>query len=66
MDAIYPEDDLPEQWLAFKQANADLAAEHDGYGFDRHAGYGTHMHRLALVELGPCRVHRLSYAGVGA
>ena len=43
-----------------------LAAEHDGYGFDRHAGYGTHMHRLALVELGPCRVHRLSYAGVGA
>ena len=43
-----------------------LATEHPGYGFDRHAGYGTAAHRLALAELGPCRVHRLSYAGVGA
>jgi ribonuclease HII len=43
-----------------------LATEHPGYGFDRHAGYGTSAHRLALAELGPCRVHRLSYAGVGA
>jgi ribonuclease HII len=42
-----------------------LASEHAGYGFDRHAGYGTAVHRLALAELGPCRVHRLSYAGVG-
>ena len=42
-----------------------LSAEHSGYGFDRHAGYGTRGHRLALAELGPCRVHRLSYAGVG-
>ena len=41
-----------------------LGAEHSGYGFDRHAGYGTAVHRLALAELGPCRVHRLSYAGV--
>jgi ribonuclease HII len=43
-----------------------LSTEHSGYGFDRHAGYGTPAHRLALAELGPCRVHRLSYAGVGA
>jgi ribonuclease HII len=43
-----------------------LAAEHPGYGFDRHAGYGTPAHRHALAEIGPCRVHRLSYAGVGA
>lgn len=42
-----------------------LSSEHAGYGFDRHAGYGTPAHRLALAELGPCRVHRLSYAGVG-
>ena len=42
-----------------------LGAEHSEYGFDRHAGYGTAAHRLALAELGPCRVHRLSYAGVG-
>jgi ribonuclease HII len=43
-----------------------LARDHAGYGFERNAGYGTAEHRLALTELGPCRVHRLSYAGVGA
>ena len=41
-----------------------LSDEHDGYGFERNRGYGTVTHKLALVELGPCRVHRLSYAGV--
>jgi ribonuclease HII len=42
-----------------------LAAEHAGYGFERNCGYGTPEHRLTLAQLGPCRVHRLSYAGVG-
>lgn len=42
-----------------------LCATHTGYGFGRNRGYGTPEHRLALSELGPCRVHRLSYAGVG-
>jgi ribonuclease HII len=41
-----------------------LAQEHAGYGFERNRGYGTPEHRLALAELGPCRVHRLSYSGV--
>jgi ribonuclease HII len=41
-----------------------LAREHAGYGFERNRGYGTPEHRLALWETGPCRVHRLSYAGV--
>ncbi len=41
-----------------------LAQEHAGYGFERNSGYGTPEHRLALAQLGPCRVHRLSYAGV--
>ena len=41
-----------------------LAAAHDAYGFERHAGYGTPHHRAALARFGPCRVHRLSYAGV--
>ena len=41
-----------------------LAEEHAGYGFERNCGYGTPEHRGALVQLGPCRVHRLSYAGV--
>ena len=42
-----------------------LSERHAGYGFERNRGYGTAEHRNALVELGPCRVHRLSYAGVG-
>lgn len=41
-----------------------LAGEHAGYGFERNCGYGTPEHRLALAQLGPCRVHRLTYAGV--
>ena len=43
-----------------------LSHQHAGYGFERNCGYGTPEHRTALAELGPCRVHRLSYAGVGA
>ena len=42
-----------------------LAREHPGYGFERNRGYGTQEHRRLLGEAGPCRVHRLSYAGVG-
>ena len=41
-----------------------LAEVHAPYGFERNRGYGTPEHRLALAQLGPCRVHRLSYAGV--
>ena len=41
-----------------------LSEEHFPYGFERNRGYGTLEHRLALGEDGPCRVHRLSYAGV--
>jgi ribonuclease HII len=43
-----------------------LSEQHAGYGFERNCGYGTPEHRAALAALGPCRVHRLSYAGVGA
>jgi ribonuclease HII len=46
-------------------AMRELAVDHAAYGFERNRGYGTPEHRLALAQLGPCRVHRLSYAGVG-
>lgn len=36
-----------------------------GYGFARHKGYGTPEHRRALQELGPCPLHRRSFAPVG-
>lgn len=41
-----------------------LDRQHPGYGFARHKGYGTVQHRQAIAELGPCRHHRASFAGV--
>ena len=37
-----------------------------GYGFSRHMGYPTEIHRAALQKLGPCPIHRRSYAPVAA
>lgn len=34
------------------------------YGFARHKGYGTALHRRALEELGPCDLHRRNFAPV--
>lgn len=39
-----------------------LAEQFPDYGFAQHKGYGTARHRLALQALGPCAVHRLSFA----
>ena len=39
---------------------------HPGYGFARHKGYGTAAHTEALKRLGPCPVHRKSFAPVRA
>jgi ribonuclease HII len=35
-----------------------------GYGFAIHKGYGTAMHLRALRELGPCAIHRKTFAPV--
>ena len=43
-----------------------MEAVHPGYGFDRHKGYGTALHRAKLQELGVSPVHRISYAPVAA
>lgn len=37
-------------------------AEYPGYGFARHKGYGTREHLEALERLGPCPIHRRSFA----
>lgn len=37
-----------------------------GYGFARHKGYGTREHLDALTRLGPCAIHRRSFAPVRA
>lgn len=38
-----------------------LDAHYPGYGFAQHAGYATAVHRAALLQLGPCALHRRSF-----
>lgn len=42
----------------------DLAARYPGYSFEKHSGYPTPAHKEAIVRLGPCRIHRRTFAGV--
>lgn len=42
----------------------DAANRFPGYGFERHKGYGTAAHLEALRRLGPCPLHRASFAPV--
>ena len=41
-----------------------FCAQHPGYGFSQHKGYGTAAHAEALARLGPCAIHRRSFAPV--
>jgi ribonuclease HII len=41
-----------------------FCAQHPGYGFSQHKGYGTPAHADALARLGPCAIHRRSFAPV--
>ena len=41
-----------------------LDALYHGYGFAQHKGYPTPAHLQALRELGPCSIHRRSFAPV--
>ena len=40
-----------------------LAERYPGYGLERHAGYGTALHRAALQNLGTTPLHRHSFLG---
>jgi ribonuclease HII len=42
----------------------ELDAVHPGYGLASHKGYATPEHRRALTEIGPCPLHRRSFAPV--
>ena len=35
-----------------------------GYGFSRHKGYGTKEHIRSLMRLGPCAIHRRTFAPI--
>ena len=38
-----------------------LAEKYPQYGFEKHKGYGTKAHREAILEYGPCEIHRMSF-----
>ncbi|MCH8194880.1 MAG: ribonuclease HII [Chloroflexi bacterium] len=42
----------------------EMDRRYPGYGFARHKGYGTREHLQRLRELGPCVIHRRSFAPV--
>ncbi len=42
----------------------EMEEQYPGYGFAKHKGYGTKAHLEALQALGPCAIHRRSYAPV--
>lgn len=42
----------------------ELDSRYPGYGFARHKGYPTAVHLAALKTLGPCPIHRRSFAPV--
>jgi len=44
----------------------ELDVVHPGYGLASHKGYGTPEHRRSLVALGPCPLHRRTFAPVRA
>lgn len=39
----------------------DMSEEFPEYGFDKHKGYATKLHREILLEKGPCKYHRKSF-----
>jgi ribonuclease HII len=47
-----------DRWMVSQDAS------YSGYGFARHKGYGTGLHREALARLGPCLLHRRSFEPV--
>ena len=44
----------------------EYGRQYPGYGFAEHKGYGTPQHHGCLAELGPCPIHRRSFAPIRA
>ena len=39
----------------------EMAEEYPVYSVEKHKGYGTKVHREAILEYGPCEIHRPSF-----
>lgn len=46
------------------QLMLDEAERYPQYGFEKHKGYSTAIHKEAIKQWGPCAIHRPSFAGV--
>lgn len=46
------------------QLMTDYETQYPGYGFQEHKGYGTKRHLEAVRQLGPCPIHRISFAPI--
>ncbi len=44
------------------QMMIEAATNFPGYGFENHKGYGTKSHIAAIKNIGPCLLHRKSFA----
>lgn len=44
----------------------EIARQYPGYGFEKHVGYGTAMHKQALLKQGICPEHRTSFKPIQA
>jgi ribonuclease HII len=42
----------------------NISNEYPGYGFDKHVGYGTAIHKQALIDFGPTKLHRKSFSPI--
>ena len=41
----------------------ELAVKYPEYGFEKHKGYSSELHREMILKHGPCEIHRLSFLG---
>jgi ribonuclease HII len=42
----------------------EMSEQYPAYGFEHNMGYGTAVHRNAIAEHGPCKIHRFSFAPI--
>ena len=56
-----PPIDIDAECIVKGDAKSKYAEEYPMYGFDKHKGYGTKVHREAILKYGPCPYHRKSF-----
>lgn len=39
----------------------EISKKYPNYGFEKHKGYGTPAHNSAILEYGPCEIHRKTF-----